>query len=253
MTGLSGSADRSVVLRADRDDDVPGDRQLRRVGATTSNRARRRWPASSCATQSPVASNWRAEGTLRDYLVANGIVAISDIDTRALTRHAAVRRRDARRRRDRAAVSIRRRSSSARAALPKMEGSDLVRDVTTGRARSTGPQEDPGEFGIAAGRRREAPAEDRRVRLRHEAEHPAAAERARLRRARVSRRPRPRRSCWRPQPDGVFLSNGPGDPAAADLRDRQREGARRLERAGVRHLPRPSDSRPRDGRARRSS
>ena len=36
--------------------------------------------------ESPVASNWRAEGTLRDYLVANGIVAISDIDTRALTR-----------------------------------------------------------------------------------------------------------------------------------------------------------------------
>src|SRR6266478_9058242 len=36
--------------------------------------------------ESPVASNWRAEGTLRDYLVANQIVAISDIDTRALTR-----------------------------------------------------------------------------------------------------------------------------------------------------------------------
>ena len=36
--------------------------------------------------QSPIASNWRAEGTLRDYLVANHIVAISDIDTRALTR-----------------------------------------------------------------------------------------------------------------------------------------------------------------------
>ena len=36
--------------------------------------------------ESPVASNWRAEGTLRDYLAANGIVAISDIDTRALTR-----------------------------------------------------------------------------------------------------------------------------------------------------------------------
>src|SRR5437870_11600245 len=33
--------------------------------------------------QSPVASNWRAEGTLRDYLVASRIVAISDIDTRA--------------------------------------------------------------------------------------------------------------------------------------------------------------------------
>src|SRR6059036_3441510 len=36
--------------------------------------------------QSPVASNWRSSGTLRDYLVANRIVAIADIDTRALTR-----------------------------------------------------------------------------------------------------------------------------------------------------------------------
>src|SRR6516165_7963816 len=36
--------------------------------------------------ESPVASNWRSEMTLREYLVANKIVAISDIDTRALTR-----------------------------------------------------------------------------------------------------------------------------------------------------------------------
>src|SRR6478609_11078742 len=36
--------------------------------------------------ESPVASNWRAVGTLRDYLAGNNIVAISDIDTRALTR-----------------------------------------------------------------------------------------------------------------------------------------------------------------------
>src|SRR5688500_16379627 len=35
---------------------------------------------------SPRASNWRADGTLRDYLVRHGIVAIADIDTRALTR-----------------------------------------------------------------------------------------------------------------------------------------------------------------------
>src|SRR5690349_7720343 len=33
--------------------------------------------------ESPIASNWRAEGTLRDYLVANRIVAIADIDARA--------------------------------------------------------------------------------------------------------------------------------------------------------------------------
>src|SRR6186713_3362722 len=30
---------------------------------------------------SPLASNWRAEGTLRDYLVRHNIVAIADIDT----------------------------------------------------------------------------------------------------------------------------------------------------------------------------
>src|SRR4029453_860175 len=36
--------------------------------------------------ESPVASNWRADGTLADYLSRHGIVAISDIDTRALTR-----------------------------------------------------------------------------------------------------------------------------------------------------------------------
>src|SRR6478752_8329677 len=35
---------------------------------------------------SPVASNWRADGTLGDYLERNGIVAIAGIDTRALTR-----------------------------------------------------------------------------------------------------------------------------------------------------------------------
>ena len=36
--------------------------------------------------QSPIASNWRADATLREYLVANNIVAIADVDTRALTR-----------------------------------------------------------------------------------------------------------------------------------------------------------------------
>src|SRR5215208_2554589 len=36
--------------------------------------------------ESPVASNWRADSTLHEYLVRNNVVAISDIDTRALTR-----------------------------------------------------------------------------------------------------------------------------------------------------------------------
>ena len=36
--------------------------------------------------ESPIASNWRADSTLREYLTRSRVVAISDIDTRALTR-----------------------------------------------------------------------------------------------------------------------------------------------------------------------
>src|SRR5690242_17789788 len=75
--------------------------------------------------ESPMASNWRAEMTLRDYLVVNRIVAISDIDTRALTRQlrsggvmrgviATGNGLDAKALVDRAN------------AVPQMEGSDLV-------------------------------------------------------------------------------------------------------------------------------
>ena len=146
--------------------------------------------------ESPIASNWRSEGTLRDYLVANQIVAISDIDTRALTRklrsggvmRGVIATGNAL---DPEALVERARS------LPTMEGSDLVRGVTC-REAFDWPQEDPDEFGIATDAPvPEAAAEDRRLRLRDEVEHPAAAERARLRRARLSRRRRRRRSCWR--------------------------------------------------------
>jgi len=36
---------------------------------------------------SPIASNWRTTESLEDYLIANQIPVISDIDTRALVRH----------------------------------------------------------------------------------------------------------------------------------------------------------------------
>src|SRR5258708_18725325 len=36
--------------------------------------------------ESPIASNWRSDSTLRDYLIRNNIVAISNIDTLALVR-----------------------------------------------------------------------------------------------------------------------------------------------------------------------
>ena len=135
--------------------------------------------------ESPVASNWRAEGTLRDYLVANSIVAISDIDTRALTRQlrsgGVMRGVIAHRRRlDPTALVERARVDSADGRI----GSRARRHV--GDGRSTGRRRIPDEFGIAPARRAEAAAEDRRLRLRHEVEHPAPAERARLRRPRLS-------------------------------------------------------------------
>ena len=51
--------------------------------------------------ESPVASNWRADGTLRDYLTRQGVVAIAGIDTRELTRRLRSVGRHARRHRHR--------------------------------------------------------------------------------------------------------------------------------------------------------
>jgi carbamoyl-phosphate synthase small subunit len=160
--------------------------------------------------QSPVASNWRAEGTLRDYLVANRIVAISDIDTRALTRK--LRSGGVMRGVVVTGSDLDPQALVARAqALPKMEGSDLVRDVTTGAAFDW-PEEDPGEFGIAAGRLAK-----RRLKI---AAYDFGMKRNILRRlsahgcdVRVYPATAPASELLATRPDGVFLSNGPGDPA----------------------------------------
>jgi carbamoyl-phosphate synthase small subunit len=78
--------------------------------------------------ESPVASNWRASGTLRDYLITHNVVAIADIDTRELTRllrSSGVMRGVIATGEHEAAELVR----LARA-VPNMEGTDLVRDVT---------------------------------------------------------------------------------------------------------------------------
>src|SRR5437773_4046999 len=97
--------------------------------------------------ESPVASNWRAERTLREYLVANKIVAISDIDTRALTRQ--LRSGGVMRGVIATGNALDPKALVERAlAIPQMEGSDLVRGVTSSTAFDW-PAEDPDEFGIA--------------------------------------------------------------------------------------------------------
>jgi len=160
--------------------------------------------------ESPVASNWRAEATLRDYLVANRIVAISDVDTRALTRKlrsAGVMRGviAAGNGLDPAALVDRARE------VPPMEGADLVRDVTCARPFDW-PAEDPGEFGVPPARRAK-----RRLKI---AAYDFGMKRNILRRlsahgcdVRVFPATTPALELLAASPDGVFLSNGPGDPA----------------------------------------
>src|SRR5437773_4130860 len=160
--------------------------------------------------ESPVASNWRAEQTLREYLVDNHIVAISDIDTRALTRHlrsGGVLRGVIGTGEELDPDTLVDRARS----IPPMEGSDLVRVVTSAEAFDW-PQEDPDEFGVPPVRRAK-----RRLKI---AAYDYGMKWNILRRlsahgcdVRVYPAMTPASELLATSPDGVFLSNGPGDPA----------------------------------------
>jgi len=166
---------------------------------------------------SPVASNWRADSSLRDYLVRHNIVAIADIDTRALTRvlrSAGVMRGVI----ATGQVDPDELVGKARA-IPKMEGSDLVRGVTCDApfdwrdVAVTAGEADHREFGIAPQRR-----SSRRLRV---AAYDFGIKWNILRRldaygcdVRVFPATAPASELLAVEPDGIFLSNGPGDPAA---------------------------------------
>jgi len=160
--------------------------------------------------ESPVASNWRAQGTLRDYLVSNNIVAIADIDTRELTRK--LRSGGVMRGVMATGSQIDEKALVAKAqSIPKMEGSDLVRGVTSQTAFDW-PEEDPEEFDIRTERRAK-----RRLKI---AAYDFGMKWNILRRlsahgcdVRVYPAFAPASELLATNPDGVFLSNGPGDPA----------------------------------------
>ncbi len=163
--------------------------------------------------QSPVASNWRATGTLRDFLEEHGVVAIAGIDTRALTkrlRSGGVQRgiistEEA----DPAELVERARR------IPSMEGADLASTVTCAAPYDVEPStltmpelkgREPArrskrllkvaaiDFGLKRNILRSLVASGCAVRV-----FPAATQ---------------AREILDFGPDGVFLSNGPGDPAA---------------------------------------
>jgi carbamoyl-phosphate synthase small subunit len=163
-------------------------------------------------SESPIASNWRADGTLRDYLVRNNVVAISDIDTRALTkvlRSSGVMR---------GVIATGKRDPDELVAkarqIPRMEGADLVTGVTCDTPFDfTPPAED--EFMYESGR-----TTSRRLRV---AAYDLGMKWNILRRfsaygcdVRVYPARTPASTLLESRPDGVFLSNGPGDPAVLD-------------------------------------
>jgi carbamoyl-phosphate synthase small subunit len=164
---------------------------------------------------SPVSSNWRSQGTLRDYLTRHNIVAIGDIDTRALTRKL----------RSAGVMSgIIATGSVDPAALvekarliPCMEGSDLVKNVTCAAPydfeTSLADAVTEASYGVPPLRRAKrtlrVAAYDYGIKtniLRRLAAHGCQV------RVFPASTPASELLAWKP--DGIFLSNGPGDPAA---------------------------------------
>ncbi len=147
-----------------------------------------------------IPSNWRSVRSLEDDLDAGGIVGICGIDTRALTRHL----------RDAGAMRVGVSSVAADAAAlharvlasPSMLGADLAKEVSTAQAYVV-PAIGERRFTVVAvdlGIKAMTP---HRMAQRGIEVHvvPATASVAEV---------------LALEPDGVFLSNGPGDPGVAD-------------------------------------
>ncbi len=139
-------------------------------------------------------SSWRSTGSLPDFLAARSLPGIAGVDTRRLTRHL----------RERGAlpaafgpVSLGEDTIRAAAATAAgTDGRDLVRQVTTSQPYryGDGPRQVVAyDFGIKA------------TILRHL---------ARVATVEVVPATTPAADVIARRPDGVFLSNGPGDPAA---------------------------------------
>jgi carbamoyl-phosphate synthase small subunit len=151
---------------------------------------------------SPRASNWRATGTLEDELVRQGIVGIAGIDTRAVVRH--LRSRGSMKAGVFSGESLAGSDELVErvASQPSMLGADLAGEVSTEGSYIV-ETEVPQRFTVAAldlGIKTNTPRNFARRGVRSHV-LPASATFEQIADL---------------KPDGVFLSNGPGDPATAD-------------------------------------
>lgn len=144
-------------------------------------------------------SNWRAQGGLDEYLKKNGIPGIMGIDTRALTRHL---RSTGVVRGVMLPTSEAGRAKELLDKLPKFEGRDLIGEVTTREKYHWNKSANGAKYKVVA--------MDFGLKwnLLRSLEHfgcdidvvPASATAQEI---------------LALKPDGIFLSNGPGDPSAA--------------------------------------
>ena len=148
---------------------------------------------------STIYSNWRAQGSLQGYLAQHGVVGISDIDTRALVRH--LREHGALR----AVISSEDLSPASLVekarALPSMVGSDLATQVTCKVSRHLPAcgADDMDRYRVVA---LDFGIKENILRLltRHGCEVTLVPAQT------------PAERILDLNPDGIFLSNGPGDP-----------------------------------------
>lgn len=151
---------------------------------------------------SPRASNWRATGTLDDELVRQHIVGIAGIDTRAVVRH--LRTRGSMKAGVFSGPALAENAEMLRQVRrqPAMLGADLAGEVSTPESYVVEPQ-GPQRFTVVAldlGIKTNTP---RNFALRGIRTHVLSSSTTFDQIADI-------------KPDGVFLSNGPGDPATAD-------------------------------------
>lgn len=158
-----------------------------------------------------LASNFRSQQSLSDYLVANNVVGIADIDTRKLTRIL----------REKGALAgcimvgdLDEAKALAQAkAFPGLNGMDLAKEVTTNKAYNWRN----GSWRLVGGLPQDTPSDELKYKV---VAYDYGVKRNILRMlvdrgcdVTVVPATTPASEVLAMQPDGIFLSNGPGDPA----------------------------------------
>lgn len=160
----------------------------------------------------PSASNWRARQPLPDYLAAQGIVGIADVDTRRLTR--LLREKGAQNGCIMAGDIDEKKALAEAEAFPGLKGMDLAKVVSVDKSYewTQGTWELEGDaYAVRKGERFHVVAYDYGVKqniLRILADHDC--------RMTVVPAETPAEDVLKMNPDGIFLSNGPGDPEPCD-------------------------------------